>query len=1291
MNVLPSTFNSPHSGSGEPFRFIDEKDLDQWAATIECRGKLAELITRLIYAEKGPEAELRFPSGEASELKGLDGLCKVQVGTIYVPGGVSVWELSTQKTIRDKANEDFEKRTRQPGSINPQESTFVFVTPCLWSKKEDWVAEKKAGRTWADVRAYDAVDLVHWIERYPGVGLWLAESLGKPFSGLRLIEEEWKKWSSSTKWSISTDLVLAGRADEAIQIRKWLQGPPGDIALKAESVEEGIAFLYAVIDQLPVEYKMKHLGRCLIAAEPDQARKLEKSLSPLIIVIEKSTDPGLTDMLVMGGHHVCILRSMVGPIQNESKEISLPNALQHEMKLALLGMGLSEEETEKVARDTAGSLSVFRRLYPSRTGSIEPDWAKPENARKIIPAFLAGGWNADKERYEDYKQLERLTRKNYHELEGELTVMLAKSDFPLEKLNSTWKIASPRDAFSWLAPYITNEDLKVFEEVVVTVLGEPDPRYDMEADRRLVAPFTSRMPRYSEDLRQGLGEMILLLSIFSKETGLRDAELVVGRIVKRLLHGADTCRWWSMHSQLPLLAEADPYAFLSAIEESLKGENPPVLELFKDASIHLPIPSQVVHFLVSSLELLSWSPEYLAHASLLLARLAKLTQSQPFNGLDNNSPFKSLYSIFLPFYPQTYATLQQRLEDLDRLREKEPQVAWELMCCLLVLVGRYAQNQAYRPRWRDFSKKRSEERLTVLMFHDEITKRLLEEDMQKEPRLWILLFNTDSDFGSFSWLTPERRRKAVDLLSGSIPRLDDNVKEELWATIRNFLHYHRLCAGADWALPESELVQLEEIYNRLTPSDPLKQFSWLFTREPQVINPSSYDLQSNEESVETARREAVEKLVEYRGIDGLLDFAQKVEYPHGVGTAAAASNIEESQLLSLLSKTLGKGDKVACFGRGIVWFYARKNGIEWIERLIDHAKEKGWDKEAVLDVFLAAPPNIVLWNRLKALGRDLEEKYWKRVGLLNPEEIDNECFVIESLLSVGKGLNAAWIAGHCMRELPTDTLARIIDQSLIELNTPNPRISFRGLSQYILFILGRFLQELSRRSDANPKEVNQLAWSYCFFLSDPYVSASPFPILHERLNEDPEFFAELIKLGYSTSKTCGAQETEEEAKARKAKVQCAISLLNSWKGIPGTENGKINEEKVFQWIRKARELCKEDKRIAFFCDLHIGIMLARSPEEADGEWPTVAVRDAIEEFLNDAIEGGLISGKLGPSWRSPFEGGEQERKQASQYRKFADALRTSWPKTSKVLRRLAEFYEKMGESEDIEVRRRDLI
>jgi hypothetical protein len=108
----------------------------------------------------------------------------------------------------------------------------------------------------------------------------------------------------------------------------------------------------------------------------------------------------------------------------------------------------------------------------------------------------------------------------------------------------------------------------------------------------------------------------------------------------------------------------------------------------------------------------------------------------------------------------------------------------------------------------------------------------------------------------------------------------------------------------------------------------------------------------------------------------------------------------------------------------------------------------------------------------------------------------------------------------------------------------------------------------------------------------------------------------------------------------------------------------------------------------------IGQVLANAPEDPDGTWPCEPVRDVFETSPRRHHIGlGFRDGKVnlrGSTWRSPIGGGSQERALAAKFRSDADAVNVRAPFSARLLRSLAEWYEREGQDEDIEADWRDL-
>jgi hypothetical protein len=194
-------------------RWVTSRDLDQWASRLDCRGRLPLVIRRLIRftARDNDIRAGSFPADEAVQYGGWDGNLIVLTATEYIPEGHSVWEISARSDIKAKAEEDYQKRTKNPRGVDRSKATFVFVTPRVWDDKDTWKHGKIDERKWLDIRVYDARDLEEWLEQAFGVGAWLARYLNiVPDEDVTSGEEFWREWTTATIPPLTADLVLSG-------------------------------------------------------------------------------------------------------------------------------------------------------------------------------------------------------------------------------------------------------------------------------------------------------------------------------------------------------------------------------------------------------------------------------------------------------------------------------------------------------------------------------------------------------------------------------------------------------------------------------------------------------------------------------------------------------------------------------------------------------------------------------------------------------------------------------------------------------------------------------------------------------------------------------------------------------------------------------------------------------------------------------------------------------------------------------------------------------------------------
>lgn len=1258
--------------SGSPIRWTTQLDISHWAERRDGQSGLPVLLSKLIRASGC--SSVHFPSDEAVQHPGWDGESNANEQTQYVPLGVSGWEIGTQRDkIAGKANEDYVKRTDDPGHLIQSKSTFVFVTPRPWANKEKWAAEKRAEGVWADVRAYDGSDLVHWIETYPAVGQWLASYINKRPAGTLQLEEVWQEWSLATQWPLSTDLILSDRDESSVAILNWLRSSSSHIDFQGDTAEEVCALLFATISQLPEHVSEHYLARCLVATAAEQARMLADSISPMIIVLI-DPQPGLAQAITRKGHHVLCAYGSSSPIQN-AKKLQRPS--REGIRAALLNMGIPEKDAERYARDSSRSLAILRRLMAGETGSV-PSWARTPPPRALIAALLAGGWDEGSET--DKNVFARLGGAPYDELIADIPRYAGELDSPLRRVGTAWKIASPQDTWLLLANHVSGSDLANFEAVAVDVLSSADPRYAMKPEERWLAPVKQIKAEYSDVLRRGLGETLIMLALFGDRA---HADPIAGnraaRIVQEVLHGADGQRWWSLNTEFQLLAEAAPHQFLQEVEQSLEDDAPAIYALFGGDGGGI-LDTEHLSDLLWALEALAWSPDYIARVANILA---KLDSADP-GGRYSNRPGNSLRDIFLLWQPQTYTPLALRLKVLDRLRKKLPDEAWNLMKSILP-SGHDSVSPSGSTRWRDFNTT-AEEIVTYPLIRQgarEITRRLL-EDVGSSVMRWEQLLDrlTDIPLEDMDSLLAQLRESEKVIT-------EDIDRTALWNHLRKVMNHHREFPEAEWSLDEDKILELEKVYTLLTPHDPIQRISWLFNYGVTLARPMS-DWEKNEQLVtETRTKESVQLLMEH-GVDAVFELAHRVTDARAIGWAIIYGNVAQDVLAVIVERGLRSEDvKHQQMAQGAIG--ARTNLQDaWFESLVKSAVQNGWGHESVMLIFQSLRPARWIWALAADTGEDVDRDYWQTVQVNGIESSADEVeFVVSKLISTGRVHDAIHFIGAKNRlfELSTADLIHVLREAAIQ---PYPVNADRNAGVMFQYYLEQILRHLDAATDVAESDLLALEVAYLPILEH---SKRPPKIIPKAMAENPELFVHIICAIFRPSPESGIIEevAGDPDRVRHAATQ-AFNILRIWDVIPGTgPDGKISQNALDKWVKTARKLAK-DKGRGLIADQKIGEVLAHSPIGEDGIWPVLEVRELIEALRSEHIEIGFAIGHRnhrGVTTRLVREGGSQEREHAARFKAYAAATAFEWHRTSAILNVIAADYETEAKMHDDSVDKLD--
>jgi transcriptional regulator with XRE-family HTH domain len=1261
---------------GAPVRWVNAEDLSDWANRMDGAVTLPTLLAFLIRATHGAAVRLRFPADEGVRHPGWDGQTDANVASEYVPQGMTGWEISAQRGgVPRKAASDYRKRTDKPAPIDPSTATYIFVTPRHWPQKDEWAKARKAGGPWHDVRVYDADDLVHWIEQAPAVGLWLATRLGKRPPGARELDEVWEEWSRATQWPLTEDLVLSDRDQDAAEVLRWLRGEPSILSLQATTTDEVVAFFHAALSELPDDLGKAYRARCLVATTDRSARALANAPAPLILLL---TEPkaGLARTLADRGHYV-LLAYDEGPVtRGEVRTLERPS--REGIASALTAAGIAEHRAKTLARECARNLAVLRRLIPTAPGR-KPKWAEDPPPHALLAALLAGGWDDSGEA--DKTRLSELADEPYETVIAALTPYVGQFDSPLQKVGSTWRIASPSDAWLLLAQHLTAADITRFEAAAHAVLGSADPRFDLDPNERWMAGVRGVHREYSEILRHEIGQVLILLALWGdKVVTVPDVKRRADVIVAKLLQNADERRWWSLSRDFRLLAEASPAAFLSAVEDSLDQNNPPISALFGHDEGGI-FGAEHLSDLMWALEALAWSPDWMPRVTHLLARLDAI-DIEPRRY--SNGPANSLREMHLLWIPQTFASLDERLRALDLIRKRESNAAWKLMLGILP-SGHDTATPSPMPRWRDFSIDQVESVTRGLIGRGAaaVSERLL-ADVGTSPTRWVLLLDRVGDLAP----GPEAILDALEAVEPLINCKDDRAV--FWDKLRRVLNHNRQFPDAEWSLPVPILDRLEAIYDRFAPDDPLEQIAWLFRQAVQLPKPSAEGWRAEERDLETARLLAAQALYANEGIPGVLALSRLTDAPGWLGKALYDGGLPPADVDILVEAAARSDDShERDIAHGLIIAAFPDRGKAWGADLIAKARKEQWGDVALMTILRALPVERWTWDQVAAIGGETETTYWKRTPILrNSDDSVDVSYALRKLIEVGRARHALVLAGRGEKvPLPSDLLVELLQEAVRQPfeddGDSNEATMFR---HYVAEILGL----LDERDDIDRNSLVMLEWNYLQVLEH---SRRPPKVLLRALSEQPALFIQMLSAVFKPTEGSGVIDSEppDPEQARAVATQ-AYRLLQLWNRIPGArDDGTIDGAVLESWIKEARGLAKTAGR-EDIADSRIGNMLSASPMGTDGAWPAEPVRDMLDLFRSKPMIEGFEIGKSnrrGVTRRLPRDGGALERDEAAKYRAWAKAVIYEHPHTARALDHLAERYEWEAQRHDEDAERLD--
>jgi len=1268
-----------------PFLGIKAAEIEAWVErNIVARTRLSVLLRTLVNSTGSGITKIDFPGNDDAERPGWDGYVDSTQPTQWVPGGLSGWEFGTNKDVTSKADGDFAKSVKANTKAEMKQNTFIFVTPRHWPGKKAWIANKKAEALWKDVRAYDSDDLEQWIEQSIAAQAWFANETNHPSQGVRTLDKCWDDWANTTNPPL-VDSLFKPAIDSTIRtVQPRLSKQPDEpIVIAADSVEEGLAFLAQLFGPIGGQEFERYRDRVLVFNEPGVLPKLAQSTKDFIAVaanreVERELGP-----LAHSIHAIVVYPRNAA---NAKQDVVLEPLNYVTFQSSLEQMGYGRDDVNKFNNESGRSLTVLRRRLSNIPAVKTPEWAADHGvAATLIPFLFVGAWNSTNSA--DQTVLTLLAGdKLYDELERECRHLVGINDAPLWSVGTYRGVVSKIDLLFAIADSITAADLKHYFEVAKIVLGEDDPTLDLPEDKRWAASIYGKSREFSSAVREGITETLVLLAVHGNNLFLSrigfNCEYEVTHLVKELLTPLSTRILEANDGNLPAYAEAAPNEFLSIIEEDLDKDNPETFGLMRPAGTGV-FGGCARTGLLWALEGLSWNPDTLARAALILAKLAEIE----INDNWANKPINSLKSIFCVWMPQTAADHDMRLRVISLLAAKFPKVAWKI-CIEQVDSGSKVGHYSHKPKWRNDAYGFGEPFKTwdpIFAFVREIIDLLLNWKGGHSKDMLCDLIQCLPD------LSDEHQSKVWNLVtSWATASASDIDKAYLREKIRVTVMSRRGVIRAKKTDSAKLSAAAKAAYLALEPSNLLNKHEWLFRRHwveesADEIHNEELNYQKREERITKLRTDALREVLNNRGIDGIIELAEMGEAASQIGWIMAQNILSEYDLSEFLLKALSPSST------GLSW--AKKNLISGALRSLrdDTSRESILNKATLalsqndfVQLLLLAPFQRQTWQMVDKLENQHQQTYWNDVSpdwIRDADDENNEA--VERLLSAERP-RAAFAAIHFkLKELEPELLFRLMSE-MVKDGKDQP-----GQYQLDSYYIEEAFTLLNKSPVLTLEQKAGLEFAYIDALSKPWGRGTGYgiPNLERYVEAHPEQFVQAIVWTYKRS---GEGDDPPDLRIPPEKVQhfadLGYKLLEGLTRIPGhDDSGVLKANRLAAWAKSVRDACAELGRLDI-ADVCIGKLLSGAPAGDDGVWPCEPVRQVMEDVHSKKMMNGARTGRYnsrGVVCRA--EGGAQERELADKYRAWANALQYSHPfVASQLLMEIVRTYEHEANREDTE-------
>ncbi len=1223
-------------------KIISANDLNSWADTKDCQISLPTLIRKLIRATVNELDLLTIPEEDNTNLPGYDGIVNSKQRINTIPPGYSVWELGCSQQILSKINSDYKKRCDNPKGVTPAITTFVFVTPRIWTDSNQWILTHNKENIWKNIVILTAIELEEWINQHPNIALWLAEKLNKTKQyGVETIDQWWDKWSKGYQFTLPTSLILAGRENETNYIVEACQYNRS-IYIESQSQKESIAFIIASFIQTNTVLREK----ALFVNTKEAFDLITKNYHNLIIitdVIELSTP------ITINNHTYIFAVSPSDNIrttENDKNLIKLPTISRDGFVNGLIEAGFEREKAETISNETLRNISILRRR--NEFGERNASWNNEKNILTLKKLSFINKWN---ESFEGDKEIvSSLMHKSYQEVKEELHNLLFIDDSPLANIYLYWRLKSPSDVYPYIKNRLTENDYTDIENILGLISN--DTLENVQHPTKHILSLYSSSLKYSYQIKEGIYYMLILMGINGEQERAND-------MMVREFNRYTEKKLLFNHQFLPLIAEISPTAFLDFIEKDLRLEKPKTKILFETEN-HIE--------LLWALETIARNKEHVFRVANILLNLC------PFIDLENTNsqqtPLNSLKGIFRIISPETNLEYKQLfLEVLPQLIKRNPNYSFELAINILqdLSITYFIPHPKYKIR--DF------DTIHNAFYYPRIPKSIIQVVTN------IMLSHSNFSILEIKRIIQVSTTKIMqcvrDEILESIKQNSQHIKGDL--SIQELLiqeiNRHKSYKTARWALQEEEIKKYNELLNYIEPTDTWIKNKYLFEHNNYFYH--NVDYKTFVKTLKEKRANILELCLQEKGDDFIWTMINEVTNPEHIASSLIKVH-SDNDYQEIIERSI-KDEIPLNFVKSYFnhLFHAVNDIEKYWNKYINWALLNRTEYASLIAI--APGYNDDMANRIQNTPI-IKHDYWGHVNF-NHTEIVLKKMVVEELLKVQRYVD--------LLELIYDweDLTVITDQTTIEI--------LRGVIEHIstshddhsitCHYISKILSRLSKSEDESILNELILGEIEIFKYIYHYYDLNKL-IFVKRMLSDPAFMMQLIIVNEGIDEGFH-QENEKKIftnKLTNRQVRAIEHIFLHFSDIVLTFDGTIENQgvKLRNYISKLLQLGEKHHYTRSTYSI-IGKLLGKIPR--DSFYPPRYLCEIIEEldnsYVDSAYESSLFNHE-GVTVRGCYDGGIIERKKIESFEQYKQNSGAYFPRINKIFDNIIRYYKREAKSMD---------